>query len=374
MTDTPLIAGLILAGGLSRRMGGGDKALIEVEGQSFLDRSIERLSPQVGPMILNANGDPDRFAHFTLPVVPDVVEGYAGPLVGVLTGLEWLRDHTLGVEWMVSIAADTPLFPLDLVQRLRTAVMAEGAEIAVACTNGQAHPVFALWPVALAGELRRAVVDEGIRKIDQWTDRYRVARVEWPARPCDPFFNVNTPEDVARLRMILDGSLPPEPPLLARTPVAVVVERRDGATAWVKETWMPVDVIAEPPPGPAWTLLSRGAGTERYLATGLEMELHRSDLASYRYNLGGNDPRLYVALRPSDGPQPVRVVLVTAAPDQAQALSESGEDIVDGLPMPELLRVWVERFCACHPPDEPKRKRKRDTLDAGQTFSRKDPP
>ena len=364
------VAGLILAGGLSRRMGGGDKALIQVEGQSLLDRTIERLRPQVGPMILNANGDPSRLAEFTLPVVPDVIQGYAGPLVGILTGLEWLADHSLGVEWMVSVAADTPLFPEDLVERLFTAVKAEGADLAIAYTGSRSHPVFALWPTRLAAQLRAAVVGEDIRKIEAWTDRYKVARVDWPNLPTDPFFNVNTPEDVVRLRMILSGTLPPEPPLLVRTQVAVTVERRDSATAWVKDSWRPLEVIADPPPAAeAWVMLNRGEGFEHYLASAIPLELHRSDLASYRYNLGGIDPRLYVVLRKTeDG---ARVQLVTAAPDQAQAMSESGEDVVDSLPMPESIRAWVEMFCACHPPDEPLRKRKRDTMDAEGAFAGK---
>ena len=368
------IAGLILAGGLSRRMGGGDKPLIQVEGQSLLDRTIDRLRPQVGPMILNANGDPSRLAEFTLPVVPDVIQGYAGPLVGILTGLEWLADHSLGVEWMVSVAADTPLFPENLVERLFAAVKAENADLAVAYTGSRSHPVFALWPTRLAAELRAAVVGEDIRKIEAWTDRYKVARVDWPTMPplaaYDPFFNVNTPEDVVRLRMILTGTLPPEPPLSARTQVAVTVERRNSATAWITESWRPLDVIAEPPAAAeAWVLLRRGDGFEHYLANDIPLELHRSDLASYRYNLGGIDPRLYVVLRKTeDG---ARVQMVTAAPDQAQAMSESGEDVVDGLPMPEAIRAWIEVFCACHPPDEPMRKRKRDTMDAQGAFAGK---
>lgn len=379
MTEShvPPIAGVILAGGLSRRMGGGDKTLITVEGQSLLERTIERLSPQVGPMILNANGDPARMAGFTLPVVPDVIEGYAGPLVGVLTGLEWLQEHSIGVEWMVSVAADTPLFPPDLVERLHRAAQAEGADIAIACTGSRTHPVFALWPTRLAAELRTAVAGEGLRKIEAWTDRYKVALVDWPAKPpaaaFDPFFNVNTPEDVVRLRMILAGTLPAEPPLSARTEVAVVIERRDGATAWVTDSWRPLEVIAEPPPtAEAWVMLRQGEGFEHYLATGVALELHRSDLASYRYNLGGVDPRLYVVLRKTgDATHPIGVALATAAPDQAQAMSESGEDVVDGLTMPEGLRAWVEMFCACHPPDEPMRKRKRDTMDAEGAFSAK---
>ncbi|OAN44789.1 molybdenum cofactor guanylyltransferase [Paramagnetospirillum marisnigri] len=369
----PPIAGLILAGGLSRRMGGGDKALIEVDGQSLLDRVIDRLRPQVGQMILNANGDPDRFASFTLPVVPDVVAGFGGPLVGVLTGLEWLDDHTLDTDWMVSVAADTPLFPEDLVQRLYAAVVEQGADIAVACTDDQPHPVFALWPKRLAAALRAAVVGEDMRKIDAWTARYKVAHIRWQPKPVDPFFNVNTPEDVVRLRLLLDGSFPAEPPLMAETELAVVVERRDGASEWIKESWRPVEVLAEPPAAAQpWLMLRRDDGFEHYLASGVPLRLHRSDLASYRYNLGGAEPRLYVVLRQdADAPTPVRVVLVTAAPDEAQAASESGEDMVDGLPMPAPLRDWVELFCACHPPDEPMRKRKRDTKDAEAAFAGK---
>lgn len=368
------IAGMILAGGLSRRMGGGDKALIEVDGQSLLERVIDRLSPQVGPLLLNANGDPNRFAHLTLPVAPDVVEGYAGPLVGVLTGLEWLRDHTMDVEWMVSVAADTPLFPPDLVERLVQAARQENADIAIAYTGTRSHPVFALWPLRLAEELRRAVTDESLRKIEAWTERYKVARVQWPTEPTDPFFNVNTPEDVVRLGMILDGSLPDEPPLKAETEIAVLVERRDGTTAWVSESWRPLEALADPPPqSAAWTLLRRGEdGSDRYLASRVPVVLHRSDLASYRYNLAGMEPRLYVVLRKTgDDACPIRVVMATIAPDEAQAMSESGEDMVDGVALPEALRAWVERFCACHPPDEPLRKRQRDRMDTDNAFAGK---
>jgi molybdenum cofactor guanylyltransferase len=364
------VAAVILAGGLSRRMGGGDKALIEVEGQSLLDRTIERLSPQVGAMVLNANGDPNRLAGFTLPVVPDVVEGYAGPLVGVLTGMEWLRDHSIGVEWMVSVAADTPLFPTDLVERLSAAALAEGADIAMATTNGRSHPVFALWPLRLAGELRRAVVDEGVRKIEAWTDRYKVAKVEWPSRPVDPFFNVNTPEDVVRLKLVLTGAMPAEPPPTATIPAAVVVERRDSGNPWMPESWRPVEVVAEPPPAAAWTLLRRGDGFEHYLANGMPIELHRSNLASYRYNLAGVGPRVFVVLRKEETDlAPVRIVLVTVAPDEAQAMSESGEDVVEGLAMPEAIRAAIETFCACHPPEEPMRKRQRNAVDSQHAFA-----
>lgn len=370
---TTEIAGLILAGGLSRRMGGGDKPLVAVGGRTLLERTMERLRPQVGPLLLNANGDPARFAAFGLEVAADVIEGYGGPLVGVLTGLEWGRRQ--GARWVVSAASDTPLFPADLVARMVAAVAAEGADMAMAMSGGRSHPVFALWPVALADALRSAVVDEDVRKIEAFTDRYRVAKVEWPDRPYDPFFNVNTPEDVVRLEMIVDGSLPAEPPLRAALPVAVVVERKDSANPWISETWRAIEVVIDPPLGPGWVELRRGVGFEHILVAAPELELHRSDLASYRYNLGGAEPLVFAVLRKDpDGPHPVRVSLVTAAPDEAQKRSESGDDLVEGLPMPVAVRDWVRRFCACHPPDEPMRKRKRDRYDAEHAFQPKGRP
>lgn len=196
------IAGLILAGGLSRRMGGGDKPLISVDGQTLLDRTIERLKPQVERFLLNANGDPTRFTTYGLNIRADVIAGYGGPLVGILTGLEWAGE--IGVEWVVSAAADTPLFPTDLVARLRAAVEAEGTDMAVAVSGGRTQPVFALWSVRQAAQLRRAVIENDLRKVEAFTEHFKVARVEWPQTPYDPFFNVNAPEDVERLTQILN--------------------------------------------------------------------------------------------------------------------------------------------------------------------------
>ncbi|MBC7906611.1 MAG: molybdenum cofactor guanylyltransferase MobA [Rhodospirillaceae bacterium] len=368
---TTNISGVILAGGLARRMGGGDKPLITVDGQTLLERTMERLAPQVGKLLLNANGDPARFAAYGLDIRADVIDGYGGPLVGILTALEWAKD--LGVEWVASAAADTPLFPADLVACLLAAVKAEGADMAMAVSGGHSHPVFALWPVRLTAELRRAVVEHDIRKIEAFTDHFKVARVEWAQTPYDPFFNVNAPEDVVRLEMILTGTLPAEPPLQASLPVAVMIERKDSsANAWVTETWRPLAVVTDPPPGPSWVKLRQGEGFEHYLAAAPDLTLHRSDLASYRYNLGGADPRLFVVVRKTDSTPPVRVVMVTAAPDEAQKMSESGEDQVESLPLPAPLLTWVQTFCASHPPDEPMRKRKRDRLDADRAFSPKE--
>jgi molybdenum cofactor guanylyltransferase len=202
------VVGLLLAGGQARRMGGGDKCLREVGGRTLLDRVVERARPQVEALVLNANGDPARFAAAGLPVVADPLPGFAGPLAGVLAGLEWAAAHRPGAAWVASLATDTPFFPDDLVARLREAAEREGADIAVAASGGRAHPVFALWPVRLAGGLRRALVEEGARKIDLWTARYLTATVGFPAEPFDPFFNLNTPEDVTEAERLLPARRP----------------------------------------------------------------------------------------------------------------------------------------------------------------------
>jgi molybdopterin-guanine dinucleotide biosynthesis protein A len=200
---SPPVAGVILAGGLARRMGGGDKCLLPLGAGTLLDLVVARLRPQVGALVLNANGDPARFARFGLEVVPDPVPGFVGPLAGVLAGMEAASRRNPSLPWVVSVAADTPFFPTDLVPRLLEAVVREGAELACACSAGRPHPVFGLWPTRLAGELRRALVEESLRKIDAWTARYRLARVDWPSEPFDPFFNVNTPEELAEAARLL---------------------------------------------------------------------------------------------------------------------------------------------------------------------------
>ena len=197
------VAGVILAGGLSRRMGGGDKALLELGGTTILERVIERTRPQVAALALNANGDPARFASFGLPVVADVIEGYAGPLAGVLTGLEWAAANAPDCRWLASVACDAPFLPGDLVARLLDAVAAGGADMACAASAGRHHPVFGLWPLALGDALRRAVIDEGVRKVDAWTGRYRLAVAEFEATPADPFFNANRPEDLEAAAALL---------------------------------------------------------------------------------------------------------------------------------------------------------------------------
>jgi molybdenum cofactor guanylyltransferase len=153
--------------------------------------------------LLNANGDPARFAAFGLPVAGDVVEGFAGPLAGVLTGMEWARAERPDLPWIATIATDTPFLPDDLVARLLAAVEGERAELACAASGGRSHPVFGLWPVRLADDLRHALQDEEIRKVDVWTARYRLAVVDFPTVPHDPFFNTNRPEDLAEAERLL---------------------------------------------------------------------------------------------------------------------------------------------------------------------------
>lgn len=205
-------AGIILAGGLARRMGGGDKAMLSLGGRPLLAHVIDRLTPQVDEVALNANGDPARFAEFNLPVIPDTVEGFVGPLGGVLAGMRWAaaRGHT----HIASAAADTPFFPTDLVTQLTNA---KGTQpISMAATDDperglSEHPTFALWPVDLADDLEYALTKGNMRKVIVWTSRHGCARAVFDGD--FPFFNVNTPEDLAEAEAIAGrvGLNPPPP-------------------------------------------------------------------------------------------------------------------------------------------------------------------
>lgn len=197
------VLGLLLAGGQSRRMGGGDKCLRELAGKTLLERIVERIRPQVGQLVLNANGDPARFAAFDLPIAEDVVDGFAGPLAGILTGLRWAQRQAPQYRWILSVPTDAPFLPLDLAARMWAAVEDGKAELACAFSNGRTHPVVGLWPVDLADALEAALVEEDVRKIDLWTARYRLAVVEFEADPIDPFFNTNRPEDLTAAARLL---------------------------------------------------------------------------------------------------------------------------------------------------------------------------
>lgn len=197
------ILAVILAGGLARRMGGGDKSLQSLAGRPILQHILDRLAPQVHGVILNANGDPARFAEFGLPVVGDAVEGFVGPLAGVLAGLAWARQNRPDVADVVTVPGDGPFLPRDLVARLARARDADGADLACAVSRGQPYPVIGLWPVRLFDDLRQAVVDEDIRKVDRWTARHRLVQVDFPVQTVDPFFNANTPEELAEAERLL---------------------------------------------------------------------------------------------------------------------------------------------------------------------------
>ncbi|BDA84149.1 molybdenum cofactor guanylyltransferase [Aureimonas sp. SA4125] len=207
MTDTICeTVGVVLAGGLARRMGGGDKPLRTIGGRTILDHVLARLAPQCDTLVVNANGDPARFAHYGLPVVPDTVAGHPGPLAGVLAALDWAAEHRPEAEFVVTAPGDCPFLPRDLVARLQAARIDGDADLSVAQSGGQTHPVIGLWRVALRADLRKALVEEDIRKISRWQERHACVLVDWPTEPVDPFFNANTPEDLGaaeRLAMLL---------------------------------------------------------------------------------------------------------------------------------------------------------------------------
>ena len=202
MTDIPVppTLGLVLAGGLARRMGGGDKARLEIGGITILDRVLATLSGQCVDIVINANGDPGRFEDTGCIVVPDNIEGHPGPLAGILAGLDWLAAQNNGIEWILSVPGDCPFLPDDLVEKLHMARRKMGTGVPLACARSGEwrHPVVAVWPLALRENLRKALVEADMRKIEVWTAQHDIAIADWPVEPIDPFFNVNTPEDVAR--------------------------------------------------------------------------------------------------------------------------------------------------------------------------------
>jgi molybdenum cofactor guanylyltransferase/molybdopterin-guanine dinucleotide biosynthesis protein MobB len=239
------IIGVVLAGGLSRRMGGGDKGLLPLAGSNMLGQVVERLRPQVAGIVINANGDPGRFASLGLPVVADTVDGFVGPLAGVLAGLIWAAANAPEATHVATVSSDAPLFPGDLVERLAVALDGTGGRIAMARSLGELHPVIGLWPIALADDLEAALRD-GVRKVLRWTDRHGTVAVDFEpvplgGRAVDPFFNANTPQDLAELRRLLADATPPP---AARLPCPYPVV---GIAGWKNsgKTTLAVRLIAE---------------------------------------------------------------------------------------------------------------------------------
>ena len=192
--------GIILAGGQARRMGGGDKALLPLGGTSLLAQVAHRFSPQVAELALSANGKAARFSSFDLPVLPDTVAGFPGPLAGILAGLEWAAEQ--GAETVVSVAVDTPFFPGNLVPHLLLATEGMIHPLALATSDDGRHPTFGLWPVALRNDLREAL-EGGLRKVVEWADAHGAAEAHFPGRDPDPFFNINRPEDLEQAERLL---------------------------------------------------------------------------------------------------------------------------------------------------------------------------
>jgi molybdenum cofactor guanylyltransferase len=205
------VVGVLLSGGQSRRMGGGDKALRDLGGRPMLAHVIERLRPQVGAMVINANGDPARFAAFGLPVAADTIDGFVGPLAGVLAGMLWAKAHAPQARWIATVSTDAPFLPADLVAKLRAGVVNQPNAIAIAQSGTEVHPVIGLWPVAHASDLDQALRD-GVRKVLAWTDRHGTVPVEFPflsvgGQSVDPFFNANHPDELEEARRILGRTL-----------------------------------------------------------------------------------------------------------------------------------------------------------------------
>lgn len=197
VSSSPHILGLILAGGQARRMGGGDKTTLAIGGRPIVSRIHARLAPQCAAVVLNTNGDPARFEFTGLPVATDSIVGFAGPLAGVLAGMDWAALHAPAIDTLLTVPGDCPFLPRDLVARLQAARQTCGAPIAYAQSGGRRHPVIALWPVSLRDVLRQAVQTEGQRKVEDWMIRHGAMCAVWESEPVDPFFNVNTPTDAA---------------------------------------------------------------------------------------------------------------------------------------------------------------------------------
>jgi len=366
--DPKPVVGVLLAGGLARRMGGGDKPLKELGGQPILERVIDRVKPQVHHLILNANGDPARFAKYGLPVVADVIEGHQGPLAGILTALDWAAENVPDADYVVSFATDAPFVPRDLVVQLMASVMAGETPLSCAMSGDRTHPVFGVWPVALREDLRRAMIDEEMRKIDKWTARIGVTHVPFATDPLDPFYNVNRPENLAEAEALLAVEAAALPDKHESIALGVVIERKDSDSRWQDHTYRPVAVFPGAPakdPHDGWTMLREGDDWAHFHAATVPLELFRGETEGYRVNLSNDPPHIYIVLSPgeeADDPE-MLVHLVTACPFEAESYTEDTDQMVEGVVMPMEIAAWIKTFCDTHHKDVPFKKRKRKSYD-----------
>ena len=203
------VVGVLLAGGKSSRMGGGDKCLLPLAGKAMLTHIIERLRPQVSDLVLNANGDLGRFAAFGLPIVEDRLGGQIGPLAGVHAGIEWAVANRPGCRFVITGATDTPFFPTDLVARFLASLEGGEPKLLVARSEEGVHPVFGLWPVSLAPAIETSLAG-GMRKVQTWVREHHAEEIFFPSgemggRKIDPFFNLNRPEELVEAEVLLGG-------------------------------------------------------------------------------------------------------------------------------------------------------------------------
>lgn len=364
------VVGIVLAGGLSRRMGGGDKCLRDLGGKPILAHILERATPQVGKLALNVNGDPARFAAFGLPCVPDSVEGFAGPLAGVLAGLDWAAEHAPDAKWVASFAGDAPFIPADLVARMKEAVAREGADMASVSSAGQTHPVFGLWPLSLREQLRKALTEEKIFKVDRWTARYRNAIVEFPVGDIDPFFNANAPEDLARALAHLGG-----PPPVAKDEkfrVGLFVRSAPPKTAWGETQWTPHSVVAGGADLEPWSKVRDEGETTIWFAGNHTLELFVAETVMYKMNLEQTEPGIYAVLRrdPSAPPPGIVVKHVSASPGEAEAFSVDGEHIVARVALPDAIGQLLADYVAAYHVEQVFKKRKRSEIDPRKGFGK----
>jgi molybdopterin-guanine dinucleotide biosynthesis protein A len=203
------VVGVLLAGGKSSRMGGGDKCLLPLAGTPMLAHIIDRLRPQVSDLVLNANGDVSRFAAFGLPIVMDRLGGQIGPLAGVHAGIEWAIANRPGSRFVITAATDTPLFPTDLVARFLASLKGGEPKLLVARSEQGVHPVFGLWPMSLAAAIEKSLTS-GMRKVQAWVSEHQAEEIFFPngeigGRKIDPFFNINRPKELAEAEVLLRG-------------------------------------------------------------------------------------------------------------------------------------------------------------------------